>query len=263
MNQNNVKRAFSAAFPRTLPVFAGYLFLGMTYGIYLNTSGLPLWFPLIMTLTIFSGSAELITVGLLLESFNPASAFAISAITGARYLFYGISMLDRFKGTGWKKFYLIYGTVDETFSIIYQSALAPDIDRGWFMLFVTALDHAYWIFGVMVGALAGTLITFNTAGLDFVMVSMFVIIFLNQWMTEKKHKSELIGGVCALLSLIVFGKSNFLIPAMALIVACLTAFRKPLEKATDENERFKEERAKRLAVEHHEKLGAKRGGNAA
>ena len=118
---SKIKRAFVAAFPRTLPVFAGYCFLGMTYGIYLNKSGLPLWLSLIMNLTIFSGSAEIIAVGLATGTFDPVNAFTIALITGARYLFYGITMLDRFKGTGWKKFYMIYGMVDESFSINYQA----------------------------------------------------------------------------------------------------------------------------------------------
>lgn len=240
MHENDrIKRAFHAAFPRTLPVFAGYCFLGMTYGIYLNTSSLPVWFPIIMSLIIFSGSAEIIAVGLMLESFNPINALVIAAITGARYLFYGISMLDRFKGCGAKKFYLIYGMVDESFSINYQSVLSPDVDRGWFMFFVTLLDHAYWIFGAVSGGFLGSLIGFSTKGLDFVMTAMFVVIFMNQWMCARRHFSEMTGLLGALLCFILFGAERFIIPAMALIIAMLTVFRKPLTKFADENEMYK------------------------
>lgn len=239
MHSDNVKRAFNAALPRTLPVFAGYCFLGMTYGIYLNTSGLPQWFPIIMSMIIFSGSAEIITVGLMLTKFDPLNAFMIAFITGARYLFYGISMLDKYKGLGWKKFYLIYGMVDESFSINYQSVLSPDVDRGWFMFFVTLLDHLYWIFGAVSGGFLGSLIGFDTTGLDFVMTAMFVVIFMNQWMTEKRHLSELIGGAATVLCLVIFGADNFIIPTMAVILVCLTACRKPLTKAADENDIYK------------------------
>lgn len=243
MQKDKIKRAFFAAFPRTLPVLAGYCFLGMTYGIYLGSLGLPAWFPVIMTVSIFSGSAEIIAVGLLASSFNPLNAFAIALMTGARYLFYGISMLDKYKGVGWKKFFLIYETVDETFSINFQAVLSPDVDRGWFYLFVTWLDHAYWIFGSLMGALFGSMIGFETRGLDFVVTAMFVVIFLNQWMTEKRHWSELIGVLASVACLIVFGKENFLIPTMLVILAFLTIFKKPLKKVADENEQYKVERA--------------------
>lgn len=248
MQSNKIRRAFTAAFPRTLPVFAGYCFLGMTYGIFLNTSGLPVWYPLIMSLIIFSGSAEIIAVSCMLGAFNPANAFVIAFMTGARYLFYGISMLDKFRGTGWKKFYLIYGMVDETFSINYQSVIAPDIDKGWFMFFVTLMDHLYWIFGANMGSLMGSFIGFSTEGLDFVMTAMFVVIFMNQWMTEKRHLSELIGIGCALLCLILFGADNFIIPTMIAILTALTAARKPLDRMADENEAYKITQAEKAGV---------------
>ncbi len=244
MPNNKIKRAFTAALPRTLPVFAGYCFLGMTYGIYLNTSGLPFWFTIIMSLFIFSGSAEIIAVGLMLEQFNPINALVIALMTGARYLFYGISMLDKFRGTGAKKFYLIYGTVDESFSINYQTVLTPDVDRGWFYFFVTLLDHFYWVFGANMGNLLGSFIRFNTEGLDFVMTAMFVIIFMNQWMSEKKHLSEIIGLAVSLVCLIIFGAESFIIPTMIAILAVLTLAKKPLEKVAATNEEYKLMKAK-------------------
>ena len=239
MKNEIIRRAFFAALPRTLPVFAGYCFLGMTYGIYLNTSGLPVWFPIIMSLTIFSGSAEIIAVGLMLAAFDPVNAFVIAAITGARYLFYGISMLDKFRGTGAKKFYLIYGMVDESFSINFQSVLAPDVDTGWFYFFVTILDHLYWVFGAVSGGFLGSLIGFDTTGLDFVMTAMFVVIFMNQWMTEKRHVSELIGVLASVGCLLLFGAERFIIPTMAVILIALSAGRRPLDRMADENEAYK------------------------
>lgn len=249
MEKGRIRRAFTTALPRTLPVFAEYAFLGMLYGIYFNSTGLPVWIVLIMNLTIFSGSAEILAVGFLLAAYNPANAFAIAAMTGARYLFYGITMLDKYKDKGWKKFFLIYESVDETFSINFQSVLAPDVDRGWFMLFVTWLDHGYWIFGSMLGAFLGSLITFSTKGLDFVVTAMFVVILLNQGMTEKKYWSEVIGILATLACLIVIGPDNFLIPAMILILALLALLRKPLDRMADENEKYKIERAERMLKE--------------
>lgn len=244
MQKDKIKRAFLAALPRTLPVFAGYCFLGMTYGIYLNSAGLPAWFPIIMTLAIFSGSAEIIAVGLLAGVFDPVSAIVVSVMTGARYVFYGISMLDRYKGMGWKKFFLIYETVDETFSINFQSVLAPDVDRGWFYFFVSVLDHSYWIFGSLLGAFCGSLIKFDTTGLDFVVTAMFAVIFMNQWMAEKKHLSEFVGVFASLGCLLIFGAKDFLVPAMFVILALLALLQKPLGKMAEENEEYKIQRAK-------------------
>ena len=168
-----LKNAFLCAFPHTIPIFAGFWFLGMTYG---------------------------------------------------------ISMLDRFRGMGWKKIYLIFGMCDETFSINYTAEIPPDVDRGWFMFFVTLLNHFYWFFGATLGGIFGGLIHFSTEGLDFVVTAMFVVIFLEQWLKEKDHTSALAGLGISLLCLAAFGAENFILPAMAGILLALSFLRKPLEK---------------------------------
>lgn len=225
-----LKKAFFAAFPNTIPILAGFLFLGMTYGIYMNVSGFSFWYPCLMSLTIFAGSVEFVAVNLLLGAFHPIQALAMTLMLNARHLFYGISMLDRFRGLGLKKIYLIFGMCDETFSINYTAEFPPDVDRGWFMFFVTLLNHLYWFAGATLGGIFGSFITFNTEGLDFVMTAMFVVIFLEQWLKEKRHESSLLGIGLSVLSLIAFGADGFLIPAMLSILAVLTLLRKPLEK---------------------------------
>ncbi|HJA92331.1 MAG TPA: AzlC family ABC transporter permease [Candidatus Eisenbergiella merdipullorum] len=225
-----LKKALFAAFPNTLPILAGFLFLGMTYGIYMNVSGFSFWYPCLMSLTIFAGSVEFVAVNLLLGAFHPIQALAMTLMLNARHLFYGISMLDRFRGMGLKKIYLIFGMCDETFSINYTAQVPTDVDRGWFMFFVTLLNHLYWFAGATLGGIFGSFITFSTEGLDFVMTAMFVVIFLEQWLKEEKHESSLLGIGLSVLSLIAFGADGFLIPAMLSILAVLTLLRKPLEK---------------------------------
>ena len=224
-------KALKAAFPHTIPIFAGFWFLALAYGIYMNVSGFSFVYPMLMSMTIFGGSLEFIAVSMLMAPFAPAAVFVMALLVQARHLFYGISMLDRFKGMGWKKFYLIFGMCDETFSINYTAHIPEDVDKGWFMFFVTLLNQLYWVSGATIGGLLGSLITFNTEGLDFVMTAMFVAIFMSQWKKEKKHYTGLIGLGATALCLILFGPDSFLIPAMALIVALLTLFRKPIEKA--------------------------------
>lgn len=231
--QNKSRKAFTAAFPHTIPILAGFLFLGMTYGIYMNVSGFSFVYPMLMSLTIFAGSMEFVAVSLLLGAFNPVQAFVMALMINARHLFYGISMLDRFKGMGLKKLYLIFGMCDESFSINYTAEIPPDVDRGWFMFFVTLLNQCYWVFGATLGGIFGSFIRFNTEGLEFVMTAMFAVIFMEQWLKEKNHTSSLLGLALSLLFLMLFGADNFIIPSMAAILLSLTLLRKPLEKALD------------------------------
>lgn len=230
IKENKAWRALKCAFPYTIPIFAGFWFLGMTYGILMNVSGFNVLYTMVMSLSIFAGSMEFVTVRLLLGAFDPLQAFAMTLMINARHLFYGISMLDKFKGLGWKKFYLIFGMCDESFSINYTAEVPEGVDRGWFMFFVTALNHFYWFSGSTLGGLLGSLISFNTEGLDFVMTAMFVVIFLEQWLKDKNKLPAIIGTGLSLLCLIAFGADYFMLPAMAAILITLTLCRKPFEK---------------------------------
>lgn len=229
-----LSKAFKCAFPYTIPIFAGFWFLGLTYGIYMNVSGFSFWYPMLMSLTIFAGSVEFVAVKMLLGAFNPLQALAMTLMINARHLFYGLSMLDKYRGTGAKKLYLIFGMCDESFSINYTADIPKDVDRGWFMFFVTALNHLYWFTGATLGGIFGSLINFSTEGLEFVMTAMFVVIFLESWLKEKRRASALIGISISALCLIAFGSEDFIIPAMLAMIGVLTLLRKPLEKGGDE-----------------------------
>lgn len=229
--ENKYFKALKAAFPYTIPIFAGFWFLGLTYGIYMNVSGFSFIYPMLMSMTIYAGSMEFVTVNLLLGSFNPLQAFAMALMINARHLFYGISMLDKFKGLGWKKIYLIFGLCDETFSINYSADIPKDVDRGLFMFFVTLLNQIYWVFGSTCGGIFGSFISFSTKGLDFAMTALFIVIFLEQWLKEKNHASSIIGLGVSLICLIAFGSDNFIIPAMVGILATITFIRTPLERS--------------------------------
>ena len=233
-NKGIITRSFKAAFPCTIPILAGFLFLGMAYGIYMNVSGFSFVYPMIMAAVIFGGSLEFLAAQMLLSPFAPLQVLMVSLMIQARHLFYGISMLDKFKDMGWKKFYLIYGMRDETFSINCTAEIPGDCDRGWFYFFVTLLNQLYWVGGATLGGLLGNLITFDTKGLDFVMTAMFIVIFLEQWLKEKRHFSEWAGLASSAACLLIFGKDNFMIPAMICILLLLTAFRKPVGRKAGE-----------------------------
>lgn len=224
-------KAFRAALPYTIPICIGFLFLGISYGFFMHSKGFSFLYPVLMSLFIFAGSMEFVTVNLLLTAFNPLSAFLLSLMVNARHLFYGISMLDKYKNTGLKKPYLIYGMCDESFSINCTVTPPADVDKGWFMLFVTLLNQIYWVAGAALGSLLGSVISFDTTGIEFVMTALFVVMFINQWEETDNHRSALTGVFCSMVCLFLFGAQHFIIPAMALIIACFSLMARPKQEA--------------------------------
>ncbi len=224
---NTKKRALIAAFPHTIPILTGFLFLGLAYGIYMNASGFSFVYPLITSLLVYGGGLEFVLVSMLLAPYNPIQAFTIALLIQARHIFYGIAMLDKFKGLGLKKFYMIFSLCDETFSIISSKAPPPGVDKGWFMFFIGLLNQIYWVVGATLGGLVGEYIAFDTTGIDFVMTAMFVVIFTENWLKEKNHTSSIIGIVVSLGCLLIFGPEFFMIPTMIGILLLLTILRKP------------------------------------
>lgn len=228
--KGKLKKAVKAAFPKTIPIFAGFWFLGLTYGILMNVSGFSFIYPMLMSMSIFAGSMEFVTVSLLLAAFQPLQAFLMALMINARHLFYGISMLDKYRGTGAKKLYLIFGLCDESFSINYTAEIPEGVDKGWFMFFVTLLNQIYWVSGSTLGGVLGSFVKFDTGGIEFVMTAMFVVIFFDQFLKEKNHVSAIAGAVISVVCLLIFKADGFIIPSMIGIVTVLTALRRPLER---------------------------------
>ena len=230
MVSKKIKAAFFAAFPNTIPILAGFLFLGIAYGIYMNQSGFKFYYPMFMSFIIFAGSVEFATVSWLLGSFDPINIFFLTLMINARHLFYGLSMLEKYNIPGWKKLYLIYGMCDESFSINATVDIPKGIDKGLFMFFVTMLNQIYWVAGATIGGIFGSFIPFDTKGLEFVMTALFVVIFLENWLKEKDHSASVIGLFISLICLTVFKGTNFIIPSMIIILSVLTLLRGRLQK---------------------------------
>lgn len=230
MVSKKIKAAFFAAFPNTIPIFAGFLFLGIAYGIYMNQSGFKFYYPMFMSFIIFAGSVEFATVSWLLGSFDPVNIFFLTLMINARHLFYGLSMLEKYNIPGWKKLYLIYGMCDESFSINATVDVPKDIDKGLFMFFVTMLNQIYWVAGATIGGIFGSFIPFDTKGIEFVMTALFVVIFLENWLKEKDHSASVIGLFISFICLTIFKGTNFIIPSMIIILSVLTLLRGRLQK---------------------------------
>lgn len=225
-------RALLAAFPYTTPILAGFAFLGFAYGVYMNVVGFPFYYPFLLALVIFGGSLEFVAVSLLVAPFAPLATFLLALLIQARHLFYGLSLFDTYRGLGWKRFFLIYGLCDETFSIVFTAKrrLPKDVDRGWFMLWITWLNEGYWVLSALLGGLVGGMLPFDTTGLGFVMTAMFVVIFLEQWLHESCHATAMLGILAAGGSLALFGAQSFMVPAMVIILLALLLARRPLEQ---------------------------------
>ncbi len=216
------RKALAAAFPLTIPVLTGYLFLGTSFGFLMGSKGFPVWYSLLMSLCIYAGSMQFVTVQLLLGAFQPVYALGMALMINARHLFYGLSMLEKYRGKGKCKPYLVFALTDETFSIACSAACPEGVDSGRFYFFLSLLNQSYWVAGSLVGSLLALglsrLTQLNAGGIEFVMTALFFVIFLNLW-EEKKHRIPgLAGAGAAALSLVLFGKDGFLPPAMGLIL---------------------------------------------
>ena len=222
--------ALRAAFPHTVPILAGFLFLGLAYGIYTNVSGFSFWYPMAMSAIIFGGSLEFIATALLLSPFAPMQAFLLGLMVQGRHIFYGISMFEKYRGTGWKKPYLIYGMCDESFSINYTAKIPQGVDAGWFMFFVTLLNQLYWVAGATIGGLVGTQLPINTNGIEFAMTALFVVIFVEQWLNDPQHYTGILGLAAAGIALAIFGRDAFMLPTMFIILAGCLALRPCIER---------------------------------
>ena len=224
----NQMTALKAAFPATIPVLTGYACLGLAYGLLMAANGYgPLWSTL-MSAIGFGGSMQYVAITLLVTAFDPLQAFLLALMVNARHIFYGISMLDKYKGLGKVRPFLIYVLSDETFSLVSTLEPPEGVERKGFYFWISLLDYGYWVAATALGGLLGRFLTFDTTGLDFALTALFVVLFLEQWKRKENRAAGVIGLTCAAVSLAVFGAERLVIPAMVLILAVLLGERKRL-----------------------------------
>ena len=169
---NRRRAAVKAAFPATVPVMTGFLALGVAYGILMRTNGYgPLWSTL-MSAIGFGGSMQYVAINLLVSAFDPLQAFLLAIMVNARHIFYGLSLLGKYKGLGAARLPLIYTLSDETFSLVSTVAPPEGVDRRSFYLAVSLLDYSYWVIATALGGLLGSLLTFDTTGMDFALTAL-------------------------------------------------------------------------------------------
>ncbi len=223
------RTALKSAFIYTIPVLMGYLFLGMAFGILLSSKGYgPLW-ALIMSVFIYAGSGQFVAIGFLTSPFHLAHAMFVTLMVNLRHLFYGLSLLEKFRSAGNRKFYMMFTLTDETYSLLCSATAPEHVDKTRFYFFIGLLDHLYWIGSCVLGNVLGTAFPFNSQGIDFVMTALFVVIFLDQWKDTKSHLPQWIGVGASVGCLLLFGGDRFLLPSMLLILCLFAIFHKKLE----------------------------------
>ncbi len=221
-----MKRMIKPALLATLPVMTGYLVLGFGFGIIMKANGYGILLTFAMSLLIYAGSMQYVAIGLLSGGASLLTVAVTTFMVNARHLFYGVSMVEGYRNIGKGKPYLIFGLTDETYSLVCRpEASIPPGDRGHYCFWVTLFDHCYWVLGSLLGALVGSLLHFNSEGIDFALTALFLTVFLEQWLTAKKHAPAVIGVVASLVCLLLFGADSFLIPAMLVIALLLCLYK--------------------------------------
>lgn len=224
------RKALSAAFPVTLPVLFGFVPLGIAFGLLMNAAGYHVLWSILMSLLVYAGSAQFMGVELL-SAIAPLPQVAVmTLIINFRHLVYGLSMLEKYRDMGWRKPYLIFALPDETYAILSSGQIPQGIASKDYYMAVSLLNQIYWVAGSALGGLLGAALPINTHGADFAMTALFLVIALGQWEERKNRPSALLGLGAALLSLLLFGPDRFLIPALALMILALLAFRSRLER---------------------------------
>ncbi|MDO4966664.1 MAG: AzlC family ABC transporter permease [Lachnospiraceae bacterium] len=221
---------------KTLPVMAGYIVLGMGFGILLKVNGYGIGWALLMSIFIYAGSMQYVGISIITGGVSIITTALTTLMVNARHLFYGISMIDKYKGAGKWKPYLMFGLTDETYSLVCDGKYPEGENRFKYWFLISLFNQIYWITGSIIGSVVGSVLKINFDGIEFSMTALFVTVVIEQWLSNKEHRPALIGLISAVICLLIFGKDNFLIPTMVLIVVGLALFKNTLEKESRSNE---------------------------
>ena len=221
-----MKKTVKQAFIDTIPVLTGYVVLGFGFGIILKANGYGTGLAFVMSLIIYAGSMQFVAIGLLTGGASLLTAALTTLMVNARHLFYGISMLEKYRNTGKRKPYLIFALTDETYSLVCRDLSdIPEVERKRYYFWVSLLNQSYWVAGSVLGAVVGSMVSFNSQGIDFALTALFLTVFIEQWLSTKDHWPAIIGVGVSVLCLIIFGSENFLIPTMLAISVLLSFYK--------------------------------------
>ena len=232
----NIAKSFRAAFPKTIPIIPGYVFMGIAFGILLTNLGYAWYWTVLMAVVIFAGMAQFVSVNMLVPGLSFLHTFIFQFVLNARHIFYGLSMLEKFKIMDKLKPYMIFAMTDETYSILCSTKVPEGVSEKHYYFFIALLDQSYWVLGCFLGGVVGSMITFNTTGIDFSMTAFSVTVVIDQWKETKDHIPAICGFIITTICLMILGTEKFIIPALLGITACLLLFRRRIEEMEAKNE---------------------------
>ena len=224
------RQAFKKAFPYTIPVLTGYLFIGIAFGVMYAEKGYSFLWAILMSLLVYAGSGQYLAVNFFVPGISFLQVIFLTFMVNVRHIFYGISLLERFNKMGKARWYMIFGLTDETYSLLCTTKVPAGVDESKFLFAISIMNQSYWILGSTIGGIAGAVLPINSEGIDFAMTALFVVIFVEQWMERNNRIPAMIGVLVAIAGVLVFGPNNFVLPAMLAIVALLFIGRKRLDK---------------------------------
>lgn len=220
------RTAFAKAFPQTIPVLTGYLFIGMAFGVMIQEKGYNFVWAMFMSLVCYAGSGQYLAVNFFVPGMSLLQVIFMEFMVNIRHIFYGLSLLERFSRAGKKKLYMIFSLTDETYSLYFSAKIPKEVDEDKFLFAIAVLDHSYWILGSAIGALLGNVMPFDAEGIDFAMTALFIVIMVEQWMDRKNRGSVMTGLLCGVLCLLIFGAEQFILPTMGCIMGILLGRKK-------------------------------------
>lgn len=228
------RTAFREAFPYTIPVLTGYLFIGIAFGVMFAEKGYSVLWAILMSTLVYAGSGQYLAVNFFVPGFSFIQVMFLTLMVNIRHVFYGISLLEKFNKLGRKRWYMIFGLTDETYSLLCTTNIPDGVDEEKFLFAISLLDQSYWIIGSAIGGAAGALLPFNSEGIDFAMTALFIVIFVEHWFQKKNRAPAVIGVAVSFLALQIFGADKFVLPSMLIIIAVLFAGKKRMDAEVGE-----------------------------
>lgn len=227
------RKAFRKAFPYTIPVLTGYLFIGIAFGVMYAEKGYSFLWAILMSLLVYAGSGQYLAVNFFVPGISFVQVVFMTLMVNIRHIFYGISLLEKFNKMGKKRWYMIFGLTDETYSLLCTTKIPEGVEEDKFLFAISVMNQSYWVIGSAIGGLAGTMLPFSSEGIDFAMTALFVVIFVEQWMDASNRVPAVTGAAAAVICLQIFGPDSFVLPSMLVIILLLFTGRKRLERGEE------------------------------
>lgn len=235
------------AFKQSIPVMLGYIFLGIAFGLLLQNAGYSFVWAFLASVVIYAGSMQFVLVSLLTAGAGLLYTAVMTLFINGRHIFYGLSFVEKYKKMGKVYPYMVFSLTDETYSVLCGTKVPEGMEEGKVFFWVSFFDQCYWVLGSVIGALAGSYITFDSTGIDFSMTALFVVIVVEQWQEQKSHFPAILGAVSGIAWLLLLGPDSFIVPALCTCMAILLLARKSVA-SDDETEKASGDAGERKVV---------------